>query len=97
MRSTTELRQHRHSGVPSKRCSTGPRGDAALWPGGGRNVKAGCGKPAQRVSGNPMGKEDEERKRRLAEALRQNLRRRKAQARGGPPEEAAQSAEPEPD
>jgi hypothetical protein len=29
-----------------------------------------------------MGKADEERARRLAEALRQNLRRRKAQARG---------------
>ncbi|WCT73805.1 hypothetical protein PQ455_00810 [Sphingomonas naphthae] len=28
-----------------------------------------------------MGKQDEERDRRLAEALRQNLRRRKAQAR----------------
>ena len=32
-----------------------------------------------------MGKDDEERKRRLAEALRQNLRRRKAQARGEEP------------
>jgi hypothetical protein len=29
-----------------------------------------------------MGKADEERAKRLAEALRQNLRRRKAQARG---------------
>ncbi|HEY0627297.1 MAG TPA: hypothetical protein VGD10_11260 [Allosphingosinicella sp.] len=35
-----------------------------------------------------MGKADEERAKRLAEALRQNLRRRKAQARGEatPPE-----------
>ena len=33
-----------------------------------------------------MAKDDEERKRRLAEALRQNLRRRKAQARGEEPE-----------
>ena len=30
-----------------------------------------------------MGKIDEERAKRLAEALRQNLKRRKAQARGG--------------
>jgi hypothetical protein len=29
-----------------------------------------------------MGSEDEERRKRLAEALRQNLKRRKAQARG---------------
>ena len=36
-----------------------------------------------------MGSEDEERRKRLAEALRQNLKRRKAQARGeadNPPE-----------
>ncbi len=32
--------------------------------------------------GRPMAKGDEERAKRLAEALRQNLRRRKAQARG---------------
>lgn len=36
-----------------------------------------------------MGKADDERARRLAEALRQNLRRRKAQARG-------EEARPEP-
>jgi hypothetical protein len=39
-----------------------------------------------------MAKQDEERERRLAEALRQNLRRRKAQARGGEPA----SGQPEP-
>ena len=33
-----------------------------------------------------MAKRDEERERRLAEALRENLRRRKAQARGEPPQ-----------
>lgn len=31
----------------------------------------------------PMNKSDEEREKRLAEALRENLRRRKAQVRGG--------------
>jgi hypothetical protein len=31
-----------------------------------------------------MAKRDEEREKRLAEALRENLRRRKAQARGSP-------------
>jgi hypothetical protein len=31
-----------------------------------------------------MGKRDEEREKRLADALRENLRRRKAQARGEP-------------
>jgi hypothetical protein len=34
-----------------------------------------------------MGKADHERERRLAEALRQNLRRRKAQSRGSAEEE----------
>ena len=34
-----------------------------------------------------MAKRDEDRERRLAEALRENLRRRKAQARGEEPEE----------
>jgi hypothetical protein len=37
-----------------------------------------------------MAKRDEERERRLAEALRQNLKRRKAQARG---EQAAEAPE----
>ena len=34
--------------------------------------------------GGAMAKRDEEREKRLAEALRENLRRRKAQARGEP-------------
>jgi len=34
-----------------------------------------------------MSKADDERAKRLAEALRENLRRRKAQARGGDPAE----------
>jgi hypothetical protein len=42
-----------------------------------------------------MGKADEERAKRLAEALRQNLRRRKAQARGG--EEAGEQPDREKD
>jgi hypothetical protein len=57
-------------------------GDAALWPLAGRRVKAACGETAQRLSLSRMSKADEERAKRLAEALRQNLRRRKAQTRG---------------
>ena len=38
---------------------------------------------------NVMSKADEERAKRLAEALRQNLRRRKAQARGEAPSAGA--------
>ena len=34
-----------------------------------------------------MAKRDEEREKRLAEALRENLRRRKAQARGAAPDD----------
>jgi hypothetical protein len=45
-------------------------------------VKAACGKPRNRPSFSPMSRRDEEREKRLAEALRENLRRRKAQARG---------------
>jgi hypothetical protein len=41
-----------------------------------------------------MGKQDEERAKRLAEALRENLRRRKAQARGE--EEVFEDKEPSP-
>ena len=44
-------------------------------------VKPGCGKARKRLSFRLMSKSDEERARRLAEALRQNLRRRKSQAR----------------
>jgi hypothetical protein len=47
-----------------------------------------------------MSKSDEERARRLAEALRHNLRRRKAQARGGdetPPERAPSQGTDSPD
>jgi hypothetical protein len=45
-------------------------------------VKAACGKPRNRPSFSPMSRQDVEREKRLAEALRENLRRRKAQARG---------------
>ncbi len=45
-----------------------------------------------------MSKDDEERKRRLADALRQNLKRRKAQARAGETaDRKAQTVEPKPD
>jgi hypothetical protein len=67
MRSTTELRQHREDRV----AVDGDPREAALWPGRQRRVKA-----------KAMAKRDEEREKRLAEALRENLRRRKAQARG---------------
>jgi hypothetical protein len=39
---------------------------------------------------------DDERARRLAEALRENLRKRKAQARGAPVPPPAQTADDEP-
>ena len=70
MRSTTELRQH------------GPetRAEAALWR---------MARPASRLAdrsaiclGKCMTQAEDERAKRLAEALRANLRRRKAQARG---------------
>jgi hypothetical protein len=41
--------------------------------------------PARPSEKPDMAKRDEEREKRLAEALRANLRRRKAQARGEPP------------
>ena len=44
--------------------------------------RRGCDKRAILASVAAMAKADEERAKRLAEALRQNLRRRKAQARG---------------
>jgi hypothetical protein len=56
--------------------------DAALWPLPRLDVKAGCGKPLEALSNSTMSKAEDERAKRLAEALRQNLRRRKAQARG---------------
>ncbi len=50
--------------------------------GAPRYVKAACGEGRHQSSEQPMSKDDSEKARRLAEALRQNLRRRKAQARG---------------
>ncbi len=47
------------------------------------------------VQSAPMAKVDEERAKRLADALRQNLRRRKAQARGEEREESSRRR-PEP-
>ena len=40
-------------------------------------------RPHVKADRGPMAKHDEDREKRLAEALRANLRRRKAQARGG--------------
>lgn len=51
-------------------------------------VKATCGRPADWIRRNAMKDQEDERARRLAQALRDNLRRRKAQAR-------AATAEPE--
>ena len=57
-------------------------GDAALWPGGRPPVNPACGKSLPERSFAAMAKGDAEREKRLADALRENLRRRKAQARG---------------
>src|SRR4051812_18962698 len=66
MRSTTELRQHfRRSGAP-------------MPTGGARQPVAGSARP-RHVLGMP--EKDKQREERLAAALRENLRKRKAQAR----------------
>lgn len=76
MRSTTELRQHRPT---AQRLARGEV--AALWPFARHPVKAACGLVRRPVAIQAMSKQDAEREKRLAEALRENLRRRKAQAR----------------
>ena len=70
MRSTTELRQH-----------VALSGDAALWPRIRHIVKASCPRAATALIPAEMSANDDQRAKRLAEALRENLRRRKAQAR----------------
>ena len=70
MRSTTELRQH-----------VALSGDAALWPRTRHIVKASCRSAATALIPAEMPTTDDPRAKRLAEALRENLRRRKAQAR----------------
>ncbi len=75
MRSTTELRQHdhsNHSGGAEFRGSGRCRGRGALLCAGAGNVKA------QAMDESPKGQSREER---LAASLRENLKRRKAQAR----------------
>jgi hypothetical protein len=47
--------------------------------------------------GKSMVQRDEEKQRRLAEALRENLRKRKAQARAQPPAEETAAGEPPPE
>jgi hypothetical protein len=74
MRSTTELRQHRAGGSPRR---SAPYGEA-------RAMRQG-GLPFHHRSPYPPPMNDDERQRRLAEALRANLKRRKAQARGETP------------
>jgi hypothetical protein len=54
-------------------------------------VKAACPRGARGSSRTAMNRRDEERERRLAAALRDNLKRRKAQARAEP----ATRADPE--
>ena len=81
MRSTTELRQH-----------VALSGDAALWPRSRHVVKAGCRNPASPLISAEMAQSKDQRAKRLAEALRENLRRRKAQARAA----AAESLPPQP-
>lgn len=61
---------------------------------GSTNVKARCGGPATKANDFAMGKADEDRAKRLAEALRQNLRKRKAQARGDAPLPEAEGEKP---
>ena len=63
----------------------------------GRVVKAACAWRPQRLSHDAMSKAEVERKQRLADALRQNLRRRKAQARGDEAGPVTPSPEPQPD
>ncbi len=46
-------------------------------------VKAACGRWRNLLKGRDMTSEQDDRKDRLAQALRDNLRRRKAQARAG--------------
>src|SRR4051812_44595465 len=86
MRSTTELRQHsRLSESPSKCDFDGvPR----EWRRYGRAAAA----VSRRADEGKMAKRDAEREKRLAEALRENLRRRKAQARGEAEKEGEQGA-----
>ena len=48
---------------------------------GAARVKAGCGAKGGKAIARLMSGKDQERERRLAEALRENLRKRKAQAR----------------
>ena len=78
MRSTTELRQHRQAAEEGQR---GRRAYGHVTPAKSRRLAA---RPGAGLA-VAMGKTDEERAKRLAEALRENLRRRKAQARGEKP------------
>jgi hypothetical protein len=75
MRSTTELRQQGTSMLVPK---------ARERPG-----KGAYGQACAQGQGSIMAKDDTERQARMAEALRANLRRRKAQAREQQPEQPA--------
>jgi hypothetical protein len=78
MRSTTELRQHIGGRPGDQRRAYGQSG--------GSRQGALAVRGRRRLSVEAMTKSDPERERRLAEALRANLRRRKAQAREQVPE-----------
>ncbi len=78
MRSTTELRQH----VRGRRAY----GGCVWW------RQPGLPATVARISQQAMTSPDPKRAERLAEALRDNLRRRKAQAREGPTKDEAEPA-----
>ena len=85
MRSTTELRQHsRLSRFPSKCHFDGVPRERRRYGRGARSK-------SRRAGEGKMAKRDEEREKRLAEALRENLRRRKAQARDAAAEKEEES------
>lgn len=64
----------------------------------GAGVKAACRVPSPGRRGEAMSRIDDERENRLAAALRDNLRRRKAQARAAdaPDSAAARPTDPDP-
>jgi hypothetical protein len=82
MRSTTELRQHYHFCACKAQCFK-THVEAGLWPCVTVNVKHTCQQAPIFAMRCLMRESEANKKQRLAEALRANLRRRKAQARDG--------------
>ena len=83
MRSTTELRQHFHH--PAEPFGLRSRAYGRARPA----CQGGLRRAAQFAYGAAMTSGQDDRKARLAQALRDNLRRRKAQAREGTSESSA--------